>query len=257
MFNIDLAMASISIAFPGKQTIRNIKDEYYEVEITDSNQNEFSLERNILTKYPYLKLRVFFDGELAVIEILAKNTKMSGTDIVNMVIDYARNNEFTIIYLEDQSSVNISIFNNNFRLDLAAINILSSGKSWYNKLGFQSDENDINKWNIIRKSTLRNLLDQINEISEEATINKGWYDSPFEIVFGEEDDFDTKMEELIMYLYSREEYLDIEVGKISSMIFNNIRYFNYDDQELLMYHVVYISACSWLLNYDRMLTMRV
>lgn len=80
---------------------------------------------------------------------------MSGNDIINMVIDYAKNNNFIILSLDDQSSIKVNVQGEEYNLDLAGLIILSSDISWYNKLGFKQKEYDIQllHWKEIRKST--------------------------------------------------------------------------------------------------------
>ena len=48
--------------------------------------------------------------------------------------------------------------------------------------------------------------------------------------------------------------IDVEVGKISSMIFNNLRYV---DTDLKLYHIVYINTLLWLLPHDRNLVKNI
>jgi hypothetical protein len=94
---------------------------------------------------------------------------MSGNDIINMVINYAKNNNFIILSLDDQSSIKVNVQGEEYNLDLTGLTILSSGISWYNKLGFKQKEYDIQllHWKEIRKSTLNQLGDIILNLDSE------------------------------------------------------------------------------------------
>lgn len=100
------------------------------------------------------------------------------------------------------------------------------------------------------------LGDKLLNLDSEKIKNKNYFNTPFQILGLDEDsDFQTNMYMTLEYLFSKQEYVDCEIGKVASMIQNNIRFFTYDDPELLLYHITFISTCALLLDYDRILYM--
>lgn len=256
-FNINLAIECLPIAFPGRYEIKRMENK--------NNEKFFCVVFYTPLNNKYLELYIYYDcdynGNIIVNELnsAADEIKnLSGSKILELVINYARNNNQKIIGLEDQSSISININNEKFRIDLSALHILSSGKSWYNKFGFIQDNysEQILLWDSIRKKSIMDLEEDFLNLNIKNIHNKGLFDSPFNLYDIDKND-DESLEIILSHLYSKEEYCNIEVEKISSMIFNNIRFYDYQDVDLLIYHVLYINCCSWLLNYNRELYLEL
>lgn len=253
MFYISISLDSLGFSFIGKHVFKE-KHKYYDVYFYDIKDDE-SLD----DKEPYLNFWLYTDGYLYISMIDANHTKIKGTDIINMVVDYAKNTYVDIIQLEDQSSITVDIYGQDIKMNLAGMTILSSGNSWYNRLGFEQDnfQTESKQWSDIRKMSLEDIKGSFLKLKEGDIDNKGYFGSPFDLLDIDSDDFDYKILIMLEYLYSREDYINTNIGMTSAMIYNNLRYFSYDDQELLLYHFVYISAISMLLKYDRFLYMKL
>lgn len=76
------------------------------------------------------------------IDSLSKCTK-SGTENIKRVEDFAKSINIQSIYLTDESE--IQICNRNISFSLATLNILATGTSWYNKLGYYSSMHENNQ----------------------------------------------------------------------------------------------------------------
>jgi hypothetical protein len=85
----------------------------------------------------------------------------NGTDILLKIIDLGRILQVKYIELEDSSFFNIG--NNSYLI--APLEILTTGKSWYNKYGFESSEikDEIIQNDSISKMSFKNVLDNILE----------------------------------------------------------------------------------------------
>lgn len=128
------------------------------------------LDDRIIT-YPYLTMYLHAEGHLYISVVNPKKApKLSGTDIMRAVVNYAKKNNFVILSLEDQSSLEVSVQDCQYDLDLAGLTIVATGRSWYNKLGFKQNDYDsqVLVWENIRKLTLRNLTNALLKIDDKT-----------------------------------------------------------------------------------------
>lgn len=271
-YNIDKTIISLSTSFIGLYTFKEEKHEtgepYYDVKFYDIEpeiRSEIITDISLLNdRLPYLNIYLYYTPDMYIYYVDStrklKTNKMTGNDIINMCIDFARNNDIERISLEDQSSLDVTLPSgiSLARIDLAALNILCSGRSWYNKFGFKQEnyENNMKEWKIIRKSTLRQAIDLFDQIEEVDF--KNYFDDPFALCgLTDEIDFKKRIFELCSFLSSKDEYVDSEISKVAVIIQNNIRSGLCNDDELLIYQCIYINSISMILNYSRDLMLEI
>ncbi len=203
-----------------------------------------------------LILKLVFDEDNIYIKELEKCSR-KGTDIIQDIILFANTNDFKYIQLEDQSALWIDIKDEDGKkfpvnVDLATLNILATGQSWYNRLGFKQYDykNQLSEWNIIRNKTFRELIPQLKSLTHEDFINKGFHSDPYYILYnGAADNIIQEGVEYIIEEITKEEFLlDEKVKDVASLTLSLLRNNNYLDLRL---ELAYIHLLSYLLNYDR------
>ena len=112
-----------------------LKDRSFKIRnINDRNHNN------------YCALIIIYDDELK-IEQIYNCISLSGTKIIQNIINIAERLDITNIYLDDGSVINGEVINGigACHFYIYVLSILKNGRSWYNKLGFISDnyENEI------------------------------------------------------------------------------------------------------------------
>ena len=106
-----------------------LKDRSFKIRnINDRNHNN------------YCALIIIYDDELK-IEQIYNCISLSGTKIIQNIINIAERLDITNIYLDDGSVINGEVINGigACHFYIYVLSILKNGRSWYNKLGFISD----------------------------------------------------------------------------------------------------------------------
>lgn len=183
--------------------------------------------------------------------------ELNGTTVIEHIVLFANRNDFKEIMLGDESYISLDLNGFPFKVDLAALNILATGKSWYNRLGFRQDnyEDNIERWRLIRDLTFRDLYNEIVNLdsNENNFITKNYYNSPFYAILGYEPLTKAdKLEECINIMHSIiPEYIDVKVKDASANIMSTVRSDDYKRDERIRAKLAYIGFLSYILNYDR------
>ena len=100
--------------------------------------------------------------------VLAKCGESSGSEVLKKIIDFAGQNGYSIISLDNAASIKVPCGEKEFRLDLTYVKLLEIGNTWYSQFGFESEtskelEGQIKK---IIDNTFANLLEKLNDVNE-------------------------------------------------------------------------------------------
>ena len=197
-----------------------------------------------------IRFIIFDEDEIWLDEL--KRCSNSGTKNIELLTTYASSNGFKRISLKDQSS----IFINPFRLDMAALYILSEGQSWYNKLGFKQADYyfEMDQWNELREKRFIDVTEDITSLTYEDLKTKDWYNSPFFILFGEEPTRENYNIMLVNLVNEIEQKLGrirtLKIGEIAGVIHSMIKrkkVIKPDDY----FFLAYIAMISYIIPYDR------
>lgn len=176
--------------------------------------------------------------------------RMSGTENIELLINFAVNNDFKEIHLEDQSYLSVQLNDDNVSIDLASLNILACGMSWYNRLGFKQKnyDADILRWKRLRQMTLWDIQDEILKLDQDDFNGKGWFEDAFYLL-----QIPPAENQLLLDTIIEEtpEMMTIPIGKMASLIYSNIKLYCYTDNHMLRCHCAYIAIIGCLLDYDR------
>jgi uncharacterized protein YlaI len=109
------------------------------------------------------------------IDLIGKCGTNTGTEIVKVIEDFAQKCRYRKLGLEDDSRIGTRGFCEFF---LAGLSILTTGESWYNRLGYKSEyydkEVEHNK-RIIEKPFMSFMTKDISNIAKKL----GWHDNYF------------------------------------------------------------------------------
>lgn len=179
----------------------------------------------------------------------------TGTELLERIELLAQDKNISTILLDDQSSVNFG----DYKFDLATLSIITKGRSWYNSLGYYSNNHSIEQqeWEIIRESKLDDLFNYILTIDYEKYIskNKGWYHdgllffcSSNEITLNE-DNYNEVLTKALEYL-SVEFDLD-ETVKSFGIRLSIISKNNTSEEYEVIKYLLMLSVISYAIEYTR------
>jgi hypothetical protein len=174
-----------------------------------------------------------------------------------------------IEYIEFSDASNVNLFNNeSYSIELSTLRILSRGESWYNSLGYYSNDNisDRQSWNILREKTgIIDLLHTLKSISyfdgrSTATFGKNrifisCINHIVEVLddkdhIDDEDEFKSTIALAEMFITSHWNNInDYKIKEIYSII-ENTRETN-SEREFLYY--ILVGLITPLITYDHML----
>lgn len=196
-----------------------------------------------------------FDDEHNLLITEVNKCGFTGTELLERIELLAQKEGVPSIMLEDQSSVSYG----DYRLDLAALSILTKGRSWYNSMGYYSENHEFEsqEWEVIRKSRICDIFEHLSTITYDDYIfkNKGWFDDGLDLFayMNEstvtEENFDDLLREFIYYL---SETFDVNDTAESFAVMLSILSKNNtsEDYECINY-LMMLGAISYSIRYTR------
>ncbi len=152
------------------------EDKYNIIDLTNkqlSRRNENNLEEYKITdkiKNNCINFTIFINPETnkkgIYIYKLDKCASNTGTNLLNIIEQYAVERG-DIIQIDLTDASNIELCDNEFEFSLYYLYILTTGSSWYNKLGYVSDDTVLEKEHNqkeIQKNFARSLYKLLNKI---------------------------------------------------------------------------------------------
>lgn len=179
----------------------------------------------------------------------------TGTELLERIELLAQNEGAPKIMLEDQSSVTYGAY----RLDLASLSILTKGRSWYNSMGYYSENHgfESQEWEVIRRSRIADILVHLSTITYDEYIskNKGWFDDGLDLFayLNEtevtEENFEDMLNEFVYYLSATFDVNDTaeSFGIILSILSKN----NVSEDYECMNYLMMLGAISYSIRYTR------
>jgi hypothetical protein len=229
----------------------------------DFEQNRVQVNNNGLCMefYIYDKFKEIYLSSLS-------KCNMSGTENLQSLIVFASSNNYETITLEDQSYIKVT-FNEfeshkevSYNVDLAALNILTTSMSWYNRMGFKQREykKDVARWKEIMEQTFSDIIPIILSLRNKDYNSKNWFDSPFYIMF---DKISTEPEIDILKLLdvitdTDPSLYDITLKETCALIYMSLKDGSYKDDPFIKVYIALVNLLSYVLKYDRdELTLRI
>lgn len=195
-----------------------------------------------------IAMKLIIENNIIYLKELNKSN-ISATSLLEDLILFATTNDFEYIRLDDQSYINAKLEDGeDVKLDLAALNILSFGESWYNRMRFRQENynEDIIRWNNIRNKTFIELLDEFGKLTDKDIETKGYYDSAFTLSLQEDDDIN-ELQYIVNIVLENEYLLNTKTKDIASIIYSNLK----SNKDVQRIELVYISLISYILKYER------